>query len=55
MNVDQAGSVIVLKRSEGRGYADVPNPLFQAPGTRVLLGDAKDSLQELITCLKALD
>jgi len=55
MNVDRAGSVIVLKRSKGRGYADVDNPLFQAPGTRVLLGDARDSLQELITAIKALD
>ena len=55
MNVDQAGSVIVLKRGSGRGYADVVNPLMEASGTRVLLGDAKDSLQELITCIKALD
>ena len=55
MNVDQAGSVIVLKRGTGRGYADVVNPLMEASGTRVLLGDAKDSLQELITCIKALD
>lgn len=55
MNVDQAGSVIVLKRGTGRGYSDMVNPLMEASGTRVLLGDAKDSLQELITCIKALD
>ncbi len=55
LNVDQAGSVIVLKRAKGRGYANVANPLFEEPGTRVLLGDAKDSLQELITSIKALD
>jgi len=55
MNVDQAGSVIFLKRGQGRGYADVPNPLFEVPGTRVLFGDARDSLQELITSVKALD
>ncbi len=55
MNVDQAGTVIVLKRGDGRGYADVSNPLLEAAGTRVLLGDAKDSLQELITSIKALD
>jgi len=55
LNVDQAGSVIVLKRAEGQGYADVPNPLFENSNTRVLRGDAKDSLQELITCIKALD
>ena len=55
MNVDQAGSVIVLKRGDGRGYADVMNPLMEASGTRVLLGDAKESLQEIITSIKALD
>jgi len=55
LNVDQAGSVIVLKRAKGRGYADVANPLFEASNTRVLRGDAKDSLQELISSIKALD
>lgn len=55
LNVDEAGSVIVLKRAKGRGYADVANPLLESSSTRVLLGDAKDSLQELITSIKALD
>ncbi len=55
LNVDQAGSVIVLKRGDGRGYADVSNSLLESAGTRVLLGDAKDSLQELISCIKAMD
>jgi len=55
LNVDQAGSVIVLKRAKGRGYADVPNPLFETSNTHVLRGDAKESLQELITSIKALD
>lgn len=55
LNVDQAGSVIVLKRGNGRGYADVTNPLMEANGTRVLLGDAKDSLQKLITNIKGLE
>ncbi len=55
MNVDQAGSVILLKRGDGRGYADVPNPLLEAPGTRVLMGDAMMSLQALITSIKAID
>ena len=35
--------VIVMKRSLGSGYADVPNPMFYMPGTRMLLGDAKAS------------
>lgn len=33
--------VVVMKRSLASGYADVPNPMFYMPGTRMLFGDAK--------------
>ncbi len=55
LNIDKAKRVIVLKRGDGVGYAGVENSLFSQPVTRVLLGDAKDSVQDLITSIKSLD
>jgi NAD(P) transhydrogenase subunit beta len=48
INVDKARTVIVLKRSLGVGFAGVENPLFFKDNTRMLLGDAKASLQGLV-------
>lgn len=41
LRVWQAKQCIIVKRSMGSGYADVPNPVFFKPGTNMLLGDAK--------------
>ena len=54
LNVDQAKTVVFLKRSMRPGYSGVSNLLFFAPNTRMLFGDAKDSVSELITEVKAI-
>ncbi len=52
IDVDKAKTVIVLKRSMATGFAGVQNPLFFAPNTRMLFGDAKVSLQALVNQFK---
>ncbi|MDX1419604.1 MAG: NAD(P)(+) transhydrogenase (Re/Si-specific) subunit beta [Rubricoccaceae bacterium] len=54
LNVDEAGNVIVLKRSMRTGYAGVQNELFYNPKTQMLFGDAKDSIKTVIDELKLL-
>ena len=44
-------TTIVLKRSMATGYAGVQNPLFFKENTRMLFGDAKDSLDEVFKAL----
>ncbi|MFK8080141.1 MAG: NAD(P)(+) transhydrogenase (Re/Si-specific) subunit beta [Granulosicoccus sp.] len=55
LDVDKAKRVIVLKRGDGTGYAGVENPLLFSPVTRVLFGDARDTIQNLVMSIKSLD
>ncbi|WP_371877012.1 Re/Si-specific NAD(P)(+) transhydrogenase subunit beta [Microbulbifer sp. 2205BS26-8] len=48
LEVWKAHKVVVLKRSMASGYAGVANPLFYKENTRMLFGDAKDSLQGVL-------
>ncbi len=54
LNVDEAQTVVVLKRSMNPGFAGIENPLFYNPKTVMLFGDAKESITKLIQSVKAL-
>jgi len=47
LDVELAKNVIVMKRSMNPGYAGIQNPLFFGERTRMLFGDAKDSINKL--------
>ena len=53
LEVWKAKSAIVMKRSMATGYAGVDNPLFYKDNTRMLFGDAKKMLDEVLVALKA--
>ncbi len=53
INVDQARTCIVLKRSMRPGFAGVENPLFFKPNTRMLFGDAKATVSALVAEFKS--
>ncbi|NKC01733.1 MAG: NAD synthetase [Pseudomonadales bacterium] len=48
INVDQAKTVFVLKRSMASGFSGVDNPLFFGENTRMLFGDAKESISAVV-------
>jgi NAD(P) transhydrogenase subunit beta len=52
LNVDQARSVIVMKRSMSPGFAGIENDLFYNEKTSMLFGDAKASLARLVEEVK---
>jgi NAD(P) transhydrogenase subunit beta len=54
LNVDHAKSIIVVKRSMGRGYAGIDNELYVNPKTGMLFADAKEGIAQLIGAVKAL-
>jgi proton-translocating NAD(P)+ transhydrogenase subunit beta len=54
LNVDDAQTVVVLKRSMNPGFAGIENPLFYNPKTVMLFGDAKESIVKLAQDVKTL-
>jgi len=51
LEVWHAGTVVVMKRGKGTGYAGIENPLFIRPNTRMLYGDARVSTEALVSAL----
>jgi NAD(P) transhydrogenase subunit beta len=54
LDVDKAKSIVVIKRSMGRGYAGIDNELYTNPKTGMLFADAKEGLANLTAAVKAL-
>jgi NAD(P) transhydrogenase subunit beta len=54
LNVDSSQQVVVLKRSMSPGFAGIDNPLFLNPKTVMLFGDAKESIERLMSSVKSL-
>ena len=54
LDVDQAKSIIVIKRSMGHGYAGIDNELYADPKTSMYFADAKKAMAELTAAVKTL-
>jgi H+-translocating NAD(P) transhydrogenase subunit beta len=54
LDVDQAKSIIVIKRSMGHGYAGIDNELYTNPKTSMYFADAKTALGDLTGAVKTL-
>ena len=52
LDVSKTKSVVVLKRSMNPGYAGIQNPLFFKDNTKMLFGDAKTSIENILRELK---
>jgi len=52
LEVEDAKSIVVIKRSMNPGYAGIQNELFFNPKTSMLFGDAKDVITKLVQELK---
>ena len=54
LDVDQAKNVIIIKRGQGKGFAGIENDLFYRDNTRMLYGDAQETVGKLVQALKKL-
>jgi NAD(P) transhydrogenase subunit beta len=54
LDVDQARTVVVIKRSLAPGYAGIKNPLFELENTLMVFLDAKEALEGIVKEVKEL-
>ena len=54
LNVDRAGTVIVVKRSLSPGFAGLDNPLFYDEKTLMYFADAKEALEQTVSALRSI-
>jgi len=54
LDVESAKNIIIMKRSMKAGYAGIENELFYQPKSSMLFGDAKKTLSQLVSEVKAL-
>jgi H+-translocating NAD(P) transhydrogenase subunit beta len=54
LNADQAKQVYVVKRGQGKGYADIVNPLFYADNCNMVYGDAAAVMAQMIEAVRGL-
>jgi H+-translocating NAD(P) transhydrogenase subunit beta len=54
LEVDRAGTVVVVKRSLAPGFAGIDNPLFYADGTQMLLADARDAIDAVTSAMSSV-
>jgi NAD(P) transhydrogenase subunit beta len=54
LNVDRAGTVIVVKRSLSPGFAGIDNPLFYDEKTLMFFADAREALEQTVAALKTM-
>ncbi|HOT23843.1 MAG TPA: NAD(P)(+) transhydrogenase (Re/Si-specific) subunit beta [Thermoleophilia bacterium] len=52
LDVDKAGTVLVVKRGRGAGFAGIENKLFFMENTRMVFGDAQDVVGKLVAGVK---
>jgi NAD(P) transhydrogenase subunit beta len=54
LNADQAKQVYVVKRGQGKGYADIVNPLFYADNCNMVYGDGAAVMAQMIEAVRGL-